>query len=108
MRFRCYQATPSVAEEIARIARDAQLVPWGGLRVIAVGDFAQLPPISRSYDSKKPWAFLDPVWERTGFINCVLQEIHRSQHSDFLKVLNTVRLGEVDSEVRGFLIIAEV
>ena len=30
---------------------------WGGIRIIAVGDFAQLPPVSPG-TKEKPWAFL--------------------------------------------------
>ena len=48
-----------VAESVARFARDNDH-PWGGLRVIAVGDFAQLPPVHKGPE-ERPWAFLSPV-----------------------------------------------
>lgn len=40
------------AEIICRIARKKHL-PWGGARVIAVGDFAQLPPVTRGSQKKR-------------------------------------------------------
>ncbi|MEK7563713.1 MAG: AAA family ATPase, partial [Patescibacteria group bacterium] len=44
------------ADRIARRARHCNK-PWGGLRIIAVGDFAQLPPVTPG-NEQKDWAFL--------------------------------------------------
>lgn len=83
----------SLAECIASEARDSE-APWGGLKVIAVGDFAQLPPISRG-SQKKDWAFTHPVWERSGFVNESLEEIMRSaDDQDYCDLLGQVRNGE--------------
>lgn len=92
--------TISAAEQIARINRNSD-EPWGGLRVITVGDFAQLPPISRS--GAKDWAFLHPVWQRSGFENVILRTLVRSKDQKFLKILNQVRDGEISQEVVDFL-----
>ena len=54
--------TLRAAEEIARRALDPER-PWGGLRMIAIGDFAQLPPVSNQ--GVRDWAFLDPTLDRT-------------------------------------------
>ncbi len=91
----------AVAEALARSARGKDL-PWGGMQVITVGDFAQLPPVSRS-GGKSQWAFLNPVWEKTNFINSVLTNNHRTEDLEFLNILNDVRLGIVSERVRGFL-----
>lgn len=89
------------AELLARQARDSQL-PWGGMRVIAVGDFAQLPPVAK-YGRDRDWAFLNEVWRRTGFTNCVLTHNQRVHDSGFLDVLADVRGGRVTERVREFL-----
>jgi ATP-dependent exoDNAse (exonuclease V) alpha subunit len=88
------------AEAISRAARASRL-PWGGLRVIVVGDFAQLPPVSRS--SARDWAFLSPTWQDTGFRNCLLTHNHRVAERDFLDILAQVRNGKVNSLVQEFL-----
>jgi ATP-dependent DNA helicase PIF1 len=75
--------------------------PWGGLRVIVVGDFAQLPPVERG--SQKPWAFLFPVWEESRFLPLVLKENTRVEDEVFMEILNKVRYGIVDKEVEEFL-----
>jgi ATP-dependent DNA helicase PIF1 len=93
--------TLGAAETIARRIRGTS-APWGGMRVIAVGDFAQLPPVN-PFSSKKEWAFLDEVWEKSEFTNVLLQEIMRSSGERFLKVLNQIRDGNVTPEVTEFL-----
>lgn len=91
----------SLAEEIARIHRGKD-APWGGLRVVAVGDFAQLPPIGPS-GAARDWAFLHPVWSQTGLETIDLRSSKRQSDEEFLRVLEYVRFGEVNREVKSFL-----
>ncbi len=88
------------AERIARFHRDSQ-APWGGLRIIAVGDFAQLPPVSRG--AAKEWAFLGEAWATSEFQSLVLNECIRTEDSEFLQVLNEIREGHCSDEVTEFL-----
>lgn len=88
------------AEKIVRAARDSDL-PWGGLRVIVVGDFAQLPPISKT--AHREWSFLSQIWEKTGFINCVLSHNQRVKDDEFLNILSEVRQGVVSDAVKSYL-----
>lgn len=92
-----------VAEQLSREARESSL-PWGGMRVLVVGDFAQLPPVSRnSRGVAREWAFLDPVWEQSGFQICELSHNHRTQDMEYLNILASVRVGKVTPEVQAFL-----
>lgn len=93
--------TLACAEEIARLARRNDS-PWGGLRFIAVGDFAQLPPITRGRTTTD-WAFQHEVWTRTNFSAIALQTVHRSKSDDWTKVLNDVRDGICSDEVKKVL-----
>lgn len=88
------------AEKIARACRQCDQ-PWGGIRVIAVGDFAQLPPITKSRD--KEWCFLGEAWSRSAFKKVVLGEVKRTEDKDFLEVLEDVRWGRVSKKVEIFL-----
>lgn len=96
--------TLRAAESICRLARNPTL-SWGGLRVVAVGDFAQLPPVQNFKDKGAPrkWAFQDSSWKKSGFREVVLNTFMRSQDVDFLSILDRVRKGVVDEEVRDFL-----
>jgi ATP-dependent DNA helicase PIF1 len=94
----------ATAEQICRIVRDSS-EPWGGLRIIAVGDFAQLPPViqGRTSRNSSPWAFQHDVWERSNFTGALLEQNMRTQDAEFLRLLNQVRWGQVSEEVSEFL-----
>jgi len=92
--------TLDCAERIAcRVRRSTE--PWGGIRVIVVGDFAQLPPISRG--PEKEWCFLSKAWERSRFKTVVLREVKRTDDADFLEVLEDIRWGKNTERVQTFL-----
>lgn len=93
--------TLKAAEEIARRAKN-NTRSWGGLRIIAVGDFCQLPPVS-PFKKEKEWAFLDQTWTQTEFVPAILREIVRTKDKEFLQILNQVRYGRVTREVIEFL-----
>ncbi len=81
------------------IRRDER--PWGGLQVITVGDFLQLPPVAKSgvYD----WGFQSPAWAASGFKAAVLTQIHRQADPEFMDLLNAVRVGRVESRHTALL-----
>jgi ATP-dependent DNA helicase PIF1 len=102
--------TLKAAEAICRKARGSS-VPWGGLRVIAVGDFAQLPPVNPHWNpgsgltprALRDWAFLDEAWVAADFIPAVLPETMRTSEPELLHALNAVRAGKLDQETAKFL-----
>lgn len=89
-----------IAEALAQKARESSL-PWGGLRIIAVGDFAQLPPVAQS--GPRDWCFLNSVWQQSGFQSVALSHNQRVDDSHFLNVLADVRHGMVTERVKEFL-----
>jgi ATP-dependent exoDNAse (exonuclease V) alpha subunit len=94
--------TLRAAEIIARRVRDSEL-PWGGLRVVAVGDFAQLPPVERHGSRVRGWAFLDPVWQWSAFRTCHLRTQSRCLDDEFMQILAAVREGVVTPSVKEYL-----
>lgn len=94
-------ATLFAAERIARAARGKD-EPWGGLRIIAVGDFAQLPPVTPGA-MQKDWAFRHQTWKDSAFLPALLDTVMRTKDGDFLDILNFVRAGTVNDDVRTFL-----
>lgn len=70
--------------------------PFGGIQMIVVGDFLQLPPVSTTgiYD----WAFLSRAWQEANFQAIYLTQIHRQSDPVFIEVLNNFREGRVRGE----------
>ncbi|OGJ57238.1 hypothetical protein A3H22_04170 [Candidatus Peribacteria bacterium RIFCSPLOWO2_12_FULL_55_15] len=93
--------TLKTAETVARRALDSN-EPWGGLRIISVGDFAQLPPVTPDTHGKD-WAFLHPVWQESDFQPALLSTVIRTQDVELLMILNFVREGIVNDTVHEFL-----
>ncbi|QDK39847.1 PIF1 family ATP-dependent DNA helicase [Bdellovibrio sp. NC01] len=89
-----------IAEALSQRARESKL-PWGGMRIIAVGDFAQLPPVTQT--GNRDWAFINGVWEQTGFQTAMLSHNQRVSDNLFLDVLSDVRHGLSTPRVREFL-----
>lgn len=89
-----------VAEALARRARDSDL-PWGGMRIIVVGDFAQLPPVTQG--NQRDWCFSTEVWRKSGFCTALLSHNQRISEDSFLDVLADVRNGKMTDRVRDFL-----
>lgn len=94
-------ATLYAADKIARALRGID-APWGGLRIIAVGDFAQLPPVTPGA-YQKDWAFLHETWNESAFQPALLSTVMRTRDAEFLDILNFVRSGTVNEMVTNFL-----
>ncbi len=93
--------TLRTAETIARYTRENPDA-WGGIRIIAGGDFAQLPPVN-PHGTAKDWAFTDITWSKSYFESAVLTSVLRTKDKEYIEVLNFVRDGIVNSQVTDFL-----
>ena len=103
--------------------KDCFINPMGGLQVIFVGDFYQLPPVyqknkieksdknpsSSSSSSKSLFknnnnndappeqgmmAFMSPVWSSLDIKQILLTKTFRQENEEFVRLLNTIRHGE--------------
>ncbi|MBS1960213.1 MAG: AAA family ATPase [Bdellovibrionales bacterium] len=92
----------TAADQIARKARKLD-APWGGMRVVMVGDFAQLPPIqnfsgqSRSGEERpeRPWCFNSEIWQKSELEGVNLSQIVRSRDASWNQILAEVRWAEL-------------
>ena len=99
--------TLTMVEAVCRTLR-RQDKPFGGLQIVLVGDFFQLPPVVTREESDdaqldleddttakilSPFAFRSRAWTSANVVVCYLTEQHRQEDSDFLKLLTFIRSG---------------
>ncbi|MFA7308514.1 MAG: helix-turn-helix domain-containing protein [Patescibacteria group bacterium] len=96
---------------VERVCREARMndQPFGGLQVIFVGDFFQLPPIVRQAVNHNPQdSFFDDMaqpifaydassWKKSSAMTCYLSEQHRQEDPVFLDLLSAIRSNQVTS-----------
>ena len=83
-------------EEVARIVRQNEK-PFGGIQLILLGDFYQLPPIGKTEQEQK-FCFESPIWTNVIEKTVILREIMRQKDPIFQKILQEVRIGEPSME----------
>lgn len=72
--------------------------PFGGMQVVLIGDFFQLPPVGKR-GTAPAFAFQSSVWEELNPIVCYLSEQHRQSDLLFLSVLSAIRAADDDPGV---------
>ena len=106
----------AMVEAVCRSVRRSSKA-FGGLQVVLVGDFFQLPPIVKREESAQMsfddtgspemggavFAYQSSVWNTINPIVCYLSEQHRQEDADFLRMLSALRSGSVDREHRALL-----
>lgn len=90
----------STLNSIDRVCRAVKQLqePFGGMQIVLVGDFFQLPPVARFGEPDAQFAFNSSAWESAKFFVCYLSEQHRQNDQAFLDVLSAVRRAAVTAE----------
>lgn len=83
-------------DEVMKKVRDNSL-PFGGIQLIVVGDFCQLPPVTTDKDTH--FCFCTDLWKECNFEKVVLTKIYRQEDKKFAEMLNKLRfaLGKEES-----------
>lgn len=99
--------TLSMVDAVCREIRQSSQA-FGGLQVLLVGDFFQLPPVTARkgeqkdrqetllLETTKRFAFGASCWQNAGFITCYLTEQYRQDDHNFLSVLSAIRRNAYD------------
>jgi len=82
-------------ESIARrIRNDNQ--PFGGIQLVLVGDFCQLPPVSEGENAS--YCFERPVWNQCINQTIELKQIYRQKTNWFIDYLQNIRFGRLSKK----------
>lgn len=79
-----------MVDEAMRIIRGNDS-PFGGIQVILVGDFFQLPPVKQGGSGK--FVVFSKVWKQMNVKVCYLEEQHRQDDARLEEILNAMRDG---------------
>lgn len=72
---------------------------FGGIQVIAAGDFFQLPPVGRNDEKNRDkFCFMSNAWVEAKFRVCYLTEQHRQDDSALNDILNAIRAQQIESQ----------
>ena len=77
--------------------------PFGGLQLILIGDFFQLPPVNKENNGERKYCFESPLWEELNLKTVVLTKNYRQKEKDFIKVLSDMRVNALTDEDIKFL-----
>ena len=100
--------SPETLETVDLVCRTIRQTDdaFGGLQIIFVGDFFQLPPVVKNQGSQnsqhmlwgeeKPrFAYEASAWQRAKPVVCYLTEQHRQDDEVFLEILSAIRKSEI-------------
>lgn len=101
--------TLDMVNTVVKAVRESEL-PFGGMQIVFVGDFFQLPPVVKrqyrrdamdfdtasysdgsEYNTDHAFAFLSRAWNEANVLTCYLDEQHRQADTTFLEILTAIR-----------------
>src|SRR5215213_6820420 len=85
--------------------------PFGGVQVVMVGDFLQLPPVVQNdhrpllhgLGYRTPYAFSARSLEQVPVTTVSLEHVYRQYERDFIEILSQIRVGEGIPDAVTFL-----
>ncbi|MEO6068207.1 MAG: PIF1 family ATP-dependent DNA helicase, partial [Gemmatimonadales bacterium] len=93
------------ADSQARSARQCRSRPFGGLQVLMLGDFLQLPPVGDRATADGRFCFASPVFDQlfAGRMFRLTQQMRQGDDACFASVLSRIRRGECPADVLALL-----
>jgi ATP-dependent DNA helicase PIF1 len=94
--------------DLSQKIRKNMLQPIGGLQVIAIGDFHQLPPVMKTVDRTAKYVFQHPYWDKVfpaekGHVHMLSQIVRQKDDETFRNILADVRAGRLRLEYERIL-----
>lgn len=68
--------------------------PFGGIQLIVIGDFYQIPPVEVSDVMKNGYCFESPLWKDFDFRTVVLRKTYRQKDENLINALSHIRINK--------------
>eukprot|EP00050_Salpingoeca_kvevrii_P016392 m.55038 g.55038 ORF g.55038 m.55038 type:complete len:593 (-) comp6896_c0_seq2:61-1839(-) len=88
-------------DQVAKRIRRNDL-PFGGIQLVLVGDFLQLPPVTKGSTPKR-FCFEASCWKECRLTTVELKQIYRQKESAFTSILQRIRFGECTDDDEDLL-----
>lgn len=85
-----------MVDKVLRVIRQKNEA-FGGMQVIVVGDFFQLPPVTRQGDVMR-YAFESYAWQGLKPLTCYITEQYRQDDEMLLSLLSSIRRNEIEED----------
>lgn len=87
-----------------RVAKNRRNEPFGGIQLILMGDFLQLPPIkNREIEDPHTFCIETEAWEKADITLCYMDKVHRAQDPDLKKILVHMANDKITPEILDLL-----
>ncbi|NBO60669.1 MAG: hypothetical protein EBU82_06830 [Flavobacteriia bacterium] len=92
--------TPELLEKLDLIAKTLRRnsAPMGGIQVVFVGDFYQLPPVNKDKEKETMFVFESPVWHEIVKETVCLTKLLRQDDPVFHTILDEARKGALSKK----------
>lgn len=78
-------------------------MPWGGIQVVFVGDFFQLPPVVAEGEPAREFAYTSSAWQGAAPVVAYLSEQYRQDDERLVALLANIREGRISEATRAAL-----
>ena len=85
-----------MVDKILKTVRQSE-EPFGGIQIVCIGDFFQLPPVTRQGDMMR-YAFESNAWLGMKPLICYITEQYRQDDEMLLGLLGSIRRNEIEEE----------
>ncbi len=84
-------------DSVLKIVRD-NLKPFGGMQVIFIGDFFQLPPVKTKNQAEIKYCFESKLWNDFNFYTIQLTKNYRQNEQALIDALSHMRINKLNNE----------
>jgi ATP-dependent DNA helicase PIF1 len=89
-------------DKVWRGVRGISSKPFGGVQIVMVGDFLQLPPVVKGRElCRDDYAFSSWTWDQLKMKKHCLTQVYRTDDAAFTKILDNVRTGKIKHTGNG-------